>query len=87
MDTYGKKPMDKLLDIWEKEKKDKYGNKINYQWKHFYSFSLSVDGMLEKEAIVVLKILSRLIVEKIEEYLSQVHGWVNVRITIEVMRL
>ena len=58
MDTYGKKPMDKLLDIWEKEKKDKYGNKINYQWKHFYSFSLSVDIMFGKEALVVLTTLS-----------------------------
>ena len=43
--------------------------------------------MLGKEALVILTNLSQLIATKIEEPLSQVRGWVNVRIAITVARL
>ena len=49
-------------------------------------FAISVDGMLRKEAIVILTNLIGLIATKFEKPLSQVHGWVNVRIVIGFMR-
>ena len=42
--------------------------------------------MLGKEALVVLMNLSRTIVTKLEEPLSQVHSWVNVWIAIAIAR-
>ena len=53
----------------------------------FSPFSLSVHGIIRKEAIVVLMNLSRLMAVKLEEPLSHVCGWVNSRITIEVTSL
>ena len=53
---------------------------------HDPPFFLSVDGMLGKEALVVLTNLSRLIATNLEEPLSQVRGWVNGRIAIAVVR-
>ena len=49
-------------------------------------FVLSVNGMIVIEALVVLRNFSQLIATKIEETLSQVHGWVNGNITIAVVR-
>ena len=78
--------MDKLLDHWEGEKKDKHGNHCHKQQKHFSPFVLSVDGMLGKEALIVLTNLIRLMAKKLEEPLSHVCGWVNGRIIIAVAR-
>ena len=52
----------------------------------FSLFVLSVDGMLGREALVVIYPLSRVMAEKREEHLSQVRGWVNGKITIAVTR-
>ena len=51
-----------------------------------FAIFLSVDGMLGRKALVVLSKLGRFIVEKMEETLLQVRGWVNGRITITVER-
>ena len=53
----------------------------------FSPFFLSVDGILRKEALVVLSGFSRLMAEKHEEPMSQVQGWINGRIAIVVTRL
>ena len=50
--------MDKLLAFWEKVNKDKYGKHCHEQRKYFSLFVLSVDGMIGKEALVVLTNLS-----------------------------
>ena len=52
----------------------------------FYLFFFSVDGMLGKEAILVLITLSQLMTEKLNEPISHICGWVNRRITIAVAR-
>ena len=78
--------MDKLLACWDKEKKYKHSKHCHYQRKHFSLFLLSVDGMLGKEALVVLTNLSRLISTKLKEPLSQVRGWFNGLITITATR-
>ena len=82
MDTNIKDPMDKLLARWEKEKKDKHGNNSHKQRKYFFPFSLSVDDMIGKEAILILTNLSRLVATKIKH----VFGWVNTCITIAFER-
>ena len=50
-------------------------------------FVLSVYGMLGKDVLTVLTILSQLMAEKIKEPILHVHGWVNSRIAISVVRL
>ena len=86
VDTYWKEPTDKLMVFWEKEKK--YNMVSNVTKNRIFSpLFLSVDGILGKEALVVLTNLSRPMVTKMEEPLSHAHGWVNIRIEIVVMIL
>ena len=79
--------MDKLLARWGKENKYKHVNHCHDRRIHFSLFSLSVDGMLGKEALVVLTNLSQLVAEKLEEPISHLRGWFNGRISIAVVRL
>ena len=44
--TYRYEPMDKILDFWEKEKKDKHSKKYHDHQKLFSMFVFSVDGIL-----------------------------------------
>ena len=78
--------MGTLMAQWKKEKKDKHGKHCNERRKKVSPFFLSVDGMLGKEALVVLANLSRLVAAKMEEPISHVHGWVIGRIAIAVAR-
>ena len=50
--------MDNLLAWWGKIKKEKHGKACYDQWKQFFRFVLLVDGMVGKEELVVLAILS-----------------------------
>ena len=56
-----------LLDQWEKIKKDNHGKHCHNQLKQFSTFVLSVDGMLGREALVLLANLSQLIAAKMDE--------------------
>ena len=78
--------MYKLLDLWDKEKKDKHDRKFHEQRKHFSPLFLSADGILGKEALVVLTNVIWLMVEKPEKYISHVRGWVNGWIEITVKK-
>ena len=49
-------------------------------------FVLSVDGMLGKEAQVLLKQLSQIMVEKMEEPVSHMRGWIDRKVVIAVTR-
>ena len=51
-------PMTTLLARWETIKKDKNSNHCHYQHNFFSPFVLSVDVMIEREALVVLLELS-----------------------------
>ena len=53
---------------------------------NIFPFLLSVDGILGKDALVVLVNLIQLIATKLEEPLSQVHGFINGHIAIVVAR-
>ena len=85
-DSYTYEPMDKHLDFGENEHKDKHGNHWHKKWIIFTPFSLSVDGMLRKEALLIILNLSRIMAEKAEEHISHVRGWVNGRIVIAIAR-
>ena len=50
--------MDKLLAWWGEIKKEKHGKACYNQWKQSSRFVLLVDGMVGKEELVVLSILS-----------------------------
>ena len=78
--------MTALLSRWETIKKDKHGKHCHDQRKCFLPFVLSGNGMLMREALVVLSKLSRVMAEKREEPLLQVRGWVNSQIAITVVR-
>ena len=58
MDSYKYESMDKILAIWENQKKDKHGKKCHEKQKKFPPFVLSIDGMIGKEALVVLENVS-----------------------------
>ena len=58
-DTYKYEPMAALLDRWESIKKDKHGKHCNNQRNNFLPFVISVNGMLGRQALVVLSQLSR----------------------------
>ena len=63
-DTYQYEPITALLARWENTKKDKHDKHCHNEQKHFSLFSLSVDGMLGREALVFLSQLSLLMEEK-----------------------
>ena len=85
-DLYKYEPTTALLARWETIKKDKHVKHCHNRQKHFSPFFLSVDGMLGREALVILSQLSRFMEKKREEPLSQVWRWVNGRIVIAVAR-
>ena len=78
--------MEALLSRWEMIKKDKHGKHCHNKGKQFSPFFLSVDGMLGRKALVVLLKLSQVMAAKRVEPLLQVRGWVNGKISIEVVR-
>ena len=57
-DYYKYEPMEALLVWWETIKKYENGKNCHDQRKHFSPFFISVDGVLEREALVVLAQLS-----------------------------
>ena len=78
--------MDKFLDFWQDQKKDKHGNHCQKRRKHFYLFVISVDEMIGKDDLILLENLSQLIAAKMDEPISLVRGWIKVLIEIAVVR-
>eukprot|EP00957_Ditylum_brightwellii_P159330 12128138-Ditylum_brightwellii.AAC.1 len=62
--SYIPRPLEKVLLSQEKEKKAKYLHSCLGQSRYFSPFMISIDGMLGKEAAMVLKQLSRKLVAK-----------------------
>ena len=75
-----------LLDQWENIKKDNHGKHFHNQLKQFSTFVLSINGMLGREALVVLANLSQLIAAKMDEPILHVQVWINGRFEIMVVR-
>ena len=72
--SYKYKPMAALLSPWETIKKDKHGKHCNNQRKHSSPFSLSSDGIIGREAQVVLVKLSHITAAKLDEPITHVQG-------------
>ena len=85
-DTYKYEPMTAILTRWENTKKEKHGKLYHDERKLFSPFVLSADGILGREALVVLSQLIRFMAEKREESLLKVGGWIKGRIKIAVAR-
>ena len=66
-DSYKYEPMEVLLSRQETIKKDKHGKICHDQRKFVLPFVISVDGMLQREALFVFSQLSRFMAEKTEE--------------------
>ena len=78
--------MNNLLACWDNQSKDNNGNHCHKQLKHFSLFVLSIDGMIGKEALVLLTSLSQLMAEKMDKSISHASGWINGRIKIAATR-
>ena len=66
--------------------KEKHGQAYYDQRRYFSLFVLSVDGMMGKEALVLLTNLSQIMAAKMDEPISHITGWVNGWIAIVVAR-
>ena len=86
-DSYRFEPMVGLLYQWENIKKDNHGKHFHNQLKQFSNFVLSADGMLGREALVVLANLSQLIADRMDEPILHVQVWINSQFTIMVVIL
>jgi hypothetical protein len=75
-----------VLKSQEKEKKRKYLAACLEQRRHFTPFVVSTDGMLGREASTFAKRLSAKLAEKWQKPYSQVCGYINVRLSIAIVR-
>jgi hypothetical protein len=76
----------KVLEVHEKEKKNKYLKACLEQRRDFTPFVVSTDGLIGKEAKTSLKKLSSLLAEKWGKSYSEVCGYVNARMSIAIVR-
>ena len=76
-DTYEHESMYKLLDGWYNQNKDNHGKHYHKQRTRFSLFVLSIDGMLGKEALVVLANSIQLVAAKMDEPILHMKGWIN----------
>ena len=74
---YKYKLMAVLLDQCKTINKDKHGKHCQNKRKQFYPFVISVDGMLGREALVVIVQLSQTMAGKMYKPISHVQGWIN----------
>ena len=76
----------KVLAKHEKEKKNKYQELCLAQRRSFTPFVVSCDGLLGREAELLLKRLSELLSTKWEKPYSVVHCFVKTRISFAIIR-
>jgi hypothetical protein len=77
---------DKVLAAHEREKKKKYLGACLEQRRHFSPFVVSTDGLLSKEAKILLRKLSARLAEKWEKPYSEVCSYVSARMSIAIVR-
>jgi hypothetical protein len=80
------KDSDKVLSAHKREKKKKCLGACLEQRRHFSHFVVSADGLLGKEAKILLRKLSSMLAEKWEKPHSEVCGYVNARMSIAIVR-
>ena len=67
-------------------KKYNHGNHCHEQWNFFSPFVIYIDGILGREAPVILANLSRLVAAKMDESILHVSRWINGWFTISASR-
>ena len=73
-DTYRFALMVTLMDIWDKMKKYKHERHCHKQHKPFSMFLLSVDGILDRRAQIILAFSIGLMTVKTEESILHIKG-------------
>ncbi len=76
----------KVLETHEKEKKKKYLASCIAQRRNFTPFVVSTDGLIGKEARLVLQKLLSLLADKWEKPYAVVSVYVNARMSIAIVR-
>ena len=84
--SYRKRDPMKILELQEKEKKKKYLEPCLNQRRSFTPFVVSSDGLLGREAKLLLKQLSKLLVDKWQKPYSVIAGIIRSRISIAIIR-
>ena len=84
--SYKSRDPAKVLASQEREKKKKYLEPCLQRRRHFTPFVVSADGLKGKEAKAFLKRLSVLLAKKWQKPYSVVCGYINVRISIAIVR-
>jgi hypothetical protein len=84
--SYKSRTPAKVLESQEREKKKKYLEPCLQRRRHFTPFVVSADGLKGKEATAFLKRLSALLAKKWQKPYSVVSGYVNVRMSIAIVR-
>ena len=77
---------DKVLETQEREKKRKYLDACIQQRRHFSPFVVSTDGLMGKEAKLIMSTLAAKLAEKWEKPYSEVCSYVNARMSIAIVR-
>jgi hypothetical protein len=72
------------LENHEKEKKKKYFEPCLKERRHFTPFVVSADGLTGEEAKFVMRKLSKELAEKWRKSYSEVSGYVNARMSIDL---
>jgi hypothetical protein len=75
-----------VLAAHERENKKKCPGACLEQRRHFSPFLASADGLLGKEAKILLRKLSAMLAEKWEKPYSEVYGYVNALMSIAIVR-
>jgi hypothetical protein len=76
----------KVLETHEREKKKKYLGACLAQRRHFTPFVVSTDGLLGREAKILVQRLSALLAAKWNKPCSHVCGYVNARMSIAIVQ-
>jgi hypothetical protein len=76
----------KVLAQHERAKKKKYLEACTEQRRHFSPFVVSTNGVIGKEAKAVLRRLSALLAEKLDQPYSVACGYVNARMSVAIAR-
>ena len=84
--SYRSRTPAKVLESQEREKKKKYLEACLENRRHFTPFVVSADGLKGREATALLRRLSSLLAKKWQKPYSVVCGYINMRISIAIVR-
>ena len=84
--SYRDRDPDKVLASHSRQKKKKYLHPCLDQRRHFTPFIVSVDSLLEDEAVAVLRKLASRLASRWDQPYSQTMGYVRSRMALAIVR-